>query len=174
MAVVSNTSPVLNLAIIDRLYLIQEQFGEVYIPQAVIQELRVNENLPGCQRLREAMDAGWLRVEEVSDSTTIQVLQRDLDRGEAEAIALALEFKAKWVLLDEREARKVAKNLGLRVTGVLGIMLRASRQGRFPSLRSEIEMLRDKAGFHIADQLLYELLEASRKVTGKTKSTERS
>lgn len=65
MAVVSNTSPVLKLAIIDRLCLIQEQFGEVYIPQAVIQGLRVNENLPGCQCLHEAMDAGWLRPEQV-------------------------------------------------------------------------------------------------------------
>jgi len=113
MPVVSNTSPVLNVAIIGRLSLLRERFGEIWIPAAVLEELRVEEDLPGSQAVREAMEAEWLRVEEAKDQALAQVLQRDLDRGEAEAIALAVQVKAEWTLLDEREARRVAKSLGL-------------------------------------------------------------
>ena len=116
MPAVSNTSPVLNLAIVGRLSLLRKQFREIMIPPAVLEELRVGEDLPGSQNVREAIDGGWLRVKEMKDRPLVQVLERDLDRGEAEAIALALKVKAEWVLLDEREARKIAKDLGLKVT----------------------------------------------------------
>jgi len=59
MSVVSNTSPILNLAIVGRLSLLREQFGEIWIPAAVLEELRVGEDLPGSHAVREAMKAGW-------------------------------------------------------------------------------------------------------------------
>ena len=135
MPAVSNTSPVLNLAIIGQLSLLRQQFGEIWIPPAVLEELRVGEDLPGSQSVREAIESGWLRVEEVRDQPLVQVLQRDLDKGEAEAIALALQVQAEWTLLDEREGRRVAKSLRMKVTGVLGILLRAWREGELPSLQ---------------------------------------
>lgn len=161
MPVVSNTSPVLNLAIIGWLSLLREQFGEIWIPTVVLEELRVEEDLPGSQAVREAIEAGWLRVEEVKDQALAQVLQRDLDRGEAEAIVLAVRVKAERTLLDEREARRVAKSLGLKVTGVLGILLRARREGKLSSLREAMEGLRAKAGFRIGADLFAELLRES-------------
>ena len=91
----------------------------------------------------------------------MQVLERDLDRGEAEAIALALKVKAEWVLLDEREARKIAKDLGLKLTGILGILLRAWREGDLPSLQGEMEALRERAGFRIGPELFAELVKQS-------------
>lgn len=126
MPVVSNTSPVLNPAIVGRLALLHEQFGEVWIPAAVMEELRVTEDLPGSQAVREAVQAGWLVVENVADQALARVLQRDLDKGEAEAIALAVQAKAECVLLDEREGRKAAKSLGLRVTGTRGFASRSA------------------------------------------------
>lgn len=161
MPVVSNTSPLLNLAIIGWLSLLHEQFGEIWIPPAVLEELRIGEDLPGSQAVREAIKAGWLRVEEVKDQPFVQVLQRELDRGEAEAIALAIQLKAERTLLDEREARRVAKSLGLQVTGVLGILLRAWRKGKLPSLQEAMEELREKAGFRIGADLFAELLKES-------------
>ena len=92
---------------------------------------------------------------------TIPILKRELDAGEAEAIALALETRTQCVLLDESEARRVAKDLGLKVTGVLGILLRACRQKRIPSLRTEMERLRENAGFYISDHLFEDLLKQS-------------
>ena len=80
MPVVSNTSPLLNLAIVDHLSLMYEQFGEILIPQAVFEELQVEEGLPGSQTIREAIEKGWLRVKEVMDQHYVKVLQTDLRR----------------------------------------------------------------------------------------------
>jgi len=157
MPVVSNTSPVLNLAIVGQHSLLHEQFGEIWIPTAVLEELRVEEELPGSHAVREALEAGWLRVEEAKDQTLVQVLQRDLDRGEAEAIVLALQVKASRVLLDEREGRRIAKSLGLKVTGVLGILLRAQRAGKLTSLRKAIDELQERAGSRIGTALYTDL-----------------
>jgi hypothetical protein len=163
MLVVSNTSPILNLALINRLSLIQEQLNKIIIPKGVLEELRVEENLPGSKKIIDAMDAKWLQVEEVQDSVMLRILKRELDAGEAETIALDLENNAKLVLLDESEARRIAKDLGLRVTGVLGILVRACRQERIPSLRAEMEYLREKAGFYISDQLFEDLLKQNQR-----------
>lgn len=161
MPVVSNTSPVLNLAIIGQLPLLHEQFGEVWISPGVLDELRVEEGLPGSQVVREAIKAGWLHAKDVEDQVLVSVLQRDLDRGEAETIALAVQVKADWTLLDEREGRRVAKSLGLKVVGVLGILLRARREGKLPSLRSAMEELQREAGFRIGADLFARLLRES-------------
>jgi predicted nucleic acid-binding protein len=104
----------------------------------------------------------------------LRILKRELDSGEAEAITLALETRAKWVLLDESEARRIAKDLGLKVTGVLGILLRACRQKRIPSLRTEIERLREKAGFFIADHLIEDLLKQSQSFKDQASSKNQS
>ncbi len=164
MPVVSNTSPVLNLALIGQLSLLHELFGEIWIPPGVLSELRIEEDLPGSKVIKEAMEEGWLQPKDVDDLALVKALQRDLDRGEAEAIALAVQVKVEWALLDEREGRRVAKSLGLKVTGVLGILLRARREGILPSLRQAMEELREKAGFWIGADLFIELLEHSGEV----------
>ena len=77
MPVVSNTSPILNLAIIGRLDLLREQLGKISIPPAVFSELRSGEDLPGSQDTREAIQSGWLEVREAKDALLVQLLQRD-------------------------------------------------------------------------------------------------
>lgn len=161
MPVVSNTSPLLSLAIIGRLSLLREQFSEVLIPPKVLEELRVEEALPGSDALREAMHIGWLRVKEVDDRPFVHLLRRDLDHGEAEAIALAKQLSANWTLLDEREARRIAKSLGLRVTGALGVLLTGHREGKLPSLLQAMQDLQEQVGFHIGAELFTEVLKES-------------
>jgi predicted nucleic acid-binding protein len=161
MPVVSNTSPLLSLAIIGRLSLLRDQFTEVLIPPNVLEELRVEEALPGSEALREAMHIGWLRVKQVDDRPFVQLLQRDLDQGEAEAIALAKQLSAEWILLDEREARRIAKSLELRVTGVLGVLLTGHREGKLPSLLRAMQELQEQVGFHISAELFAEVLKES-------------
>jgi predicted nucleic acid-binding protein len=107
------------------------------------------------------MEEGWLCVKEPGNRQLVHALQRDLDKGEAEAIALALQVGAEWTLLDEREGRRTAKSLGLKVTGILGILLRAWREGELPSLQRVMQDLREKAGFHIGAELFAELLRES-------------
>ncbi|MBF2051555.1 MAG: DUF3368 domain-containing protein [Elainella sp. C42_A2020_010] len=158
MPVVSNTSPILNLAIVDQLELLHRQFGEIVIPSAVLEELKVDEERPGSQAIREAFSSGWIQTQEASNKPLVQLLKQTLDRGEAEAIALGIEINADWTLLDEREGRKVAKSLGLKVVGILGILLRAKQVGELESLQPVLDELINKAGFRIAPELLSQIL----------------
>jgi hypothetical protein len=73
--------------------------------------------------------------------------------GEAEAIALALEMKADWLLIDEREGRAMARQLGMRVTGVLAVLLRGKKMGHLEAIKPEIDALRAKAHFFVAPDL---------------------
>ncbi len=79
MPVVSNTSPVLNLAIIDRLELLRRQFTDVLIPSAVLAELMADSELPGADTIRQALQAGWLRVAELRDARVAQTLALELE-----------------------------------------------------------------------------------------------
>jgi uncharacterized protein len=158
MPAVSDTSPLLNLAIIGRLALLKEQFETIFIPPGVGEELRIESDLPGSRVIGEAIEAGWIQIERVRDMAFVKLLRRELDKGEGEAIALALQKKVEWALLDEKEGRRAAKMLGLRVTGVLGILLRARREGKLADLEKALEDLREKAGFHIHADLIDDVL----------------
>ena len=134
----------------------------VCIPEAVQAELKLDEDLPGSLTIRQAIEEGWLQVRPVQNAAFAQVLARELDRGEAEAIVLAIESGVDRILLDEREARRVAKELHLPVTGVLGILLSAQKTEKRPfSLAVIIDALQEKAGFRLADSLIQMILRES-------------
>lgn len=86
-------------------------------------------------------------------------LKQTLDGGKAEAISLALELQAEWMLLDERDGRKKAKALGVQVTGVLGILLRAKEPGELSSLQPVIQELTASTGFRITPELLAKVVQ---------------
>ncbi|MFN0172462.1 MAG: DUF3368 domain-containing protein [Bryobacteraceae bacterium] len=126
MKVVSNTSPLNYLAVIDFVDLLPRLFSRVIIPLAVRQELEA----PGApeQALRLVQNKPeWLEV--VSSPPIANARLWDLDPGEREAIAVALEIKADLVLLDEARGRGIGGKLGLRITGTLGLLDRALRDG---------------------------------------------
>ena len=150
MPTVSNTSPISNLAWIGRLDLLLDQFHEVWIPKAVESEL---QNVPEPTVLTSIDDAkrkGWLKSRVASDAALVSLLTVELHPGEAEAIALALEMKADWLLIDERD---MARQLGLRVTGVLGVLLCGKKMGHLEVIKPELDALRAKAHFFIAPDL---------------------
>lgn len=153
MPVVSNTSPLLNLSIIGHLDLVRAQFDRVLIPPAVLDELHVDASRPGAETLKTAVEQGWIAVQDVTDAALIRTLRRDLDQGEAEAIALAVEVGASLILLDEQEGRKRARTLELPITGAIGILLQAHREDNLSSLRNALDALEDEAGFWIAPSL---------------------
>ncbi|NTU65808.1 MAG: DUF3368 domain-containing protein [Chloroflexi bacterium] len=157
MPVVSNTSPILNLAIIGRLDLLRQQFSEVLIPPMVRQELKVDAELPGVEPIRLALQNDWLRVVELGNTDIARALRRDLDNGEAEAIALALQLRLTTVLIDEHDGRAAAKVMGLVPVGVLGVLLRAKRTGNLDSVVTAMRALQDQAGFFINPDLFASL-----------------
>jgi uncharacterized protein len=161
MLIVSNTSPILNLAIIGQLELIRQQFTQISIPPGVAAELKIDEDRPGSEIIRHAIAAEWIQIQPVGQSTgIIRLLRQTLDQGESEAIALAIEIGADLLLLDERDARKAAKSLGLEVTGVLGILLKAKQTGSLVKLEPVLKDLEQIAGFRISLNLLSQLLAA--------------
>lgn len=158
MPAVSNTSPLLNLAIVDHLNLLQQQFAEILIPSGVLLELKLETNYPGVKSIQKAIDARWVRVVQLKNSHLVQVLMLELDQGEASAIALTLELGLKQVLMDEREGRAKAKALGLQPVGILGILLRAKLEGQISSVETIMQSLQSEAGFFIADSLFKAIL----------------
>lgn len=157
MPVVSNTSPLSNLAIINRLDLVREQLGAITIPLAVQTELGRLPDATARARLRSAVQDGWLHAAPISGVVPVELTAR-LDTGEAEALVLALELKASMVLLDESAARNEARRLGLAHTGALGLLRQARKAGRIDSLQAEILRLRREARFFVSPALEKALL----------------
>jgi hypothetical protein len=161
MVAVSDTSVVSNLAFIGRLRLLASQFEMVWTPEAVRAELDRIPSVEAKDRIAEAVEAGWLRSRKVLNPRLAAALANDLDTGEAEAIALATEIPADVLLIDEKEGRGFARQAGLRVRGVLGILLRAKTKGELASVKAEIRALRDRAGFFVAPASEVEVLRSA-------------
>lgn len=124
--VVSNTTPIIALSVIGRLNLLRELYAEVMIPPAVFSEILAGgTSRTGVAELRRA---GWIQTKSLQDPRRADLLV-NLDRGEAEAIALAMEIDADLLLIDERLARRHALGLGLTITGSLGVLLKAKERG---------------------------------------------
>jgi predicted nucleic acid-binding protein len=104
------------------------------------------------------MHSGWLKTRRASDANLVSLLMVELHPGESEAIALALELKADRLLIDERDGRNMARQLGLPLTGALGVLLRAKRDGQVKTLKPEIAALKTKARFFISPTLEASLL----------------
>ena len=148
MRAVSDTSPLSNLAAIGRLPLLQSQFSEIWIA-AVRQELDAHLDAAVLRAIQAALRENWIRCASPAASPLLNVLSMHLHRGEAEAIALAADLKVDVIIIDEQEGRELAAHAGLYVTGLLGILLRAKRNGNIPGLEPEIQALRAKARFFI-------------------------
>lgn len=127
MIIVSNTTPLSELAKIDRLDLLQTLFTKILIPPAVYTELTTG-NHPATTAIPAAT---WIETRVVNQAERIeQLLQTPgLDRGECAAIALAEELNADRLLMDERAGRRLAQQLGLPVIGTIGILLLAKQLG---------------------------------------------
>lgn len=150
MIVVSDASPIISLAAIDRLHLLEDLYGPAFIPEAVFRELTAKSTLPGSA---EVSNPERFIVEKVEDRNLVTVLKLELDLGEAEAIALALEKKAALLLIDERRGRKVAAELGIDVLGTIGILVEAKMSGKIPTLKGQLDALISKSGFRISGAL---------------------
>ncbi|HXM44262.1 MAG TPA: hypothetical protein VN924_23705 [Bryobacteraceae bacterium] len=127
MIVVSDTSPILNLARIGRLDLLQLLYRQVLIPDAVFEELTDSKrDLPPAIDLASMQ---WLIVLAATNQSRIGELLENLDAGEAEAIVLAIELQADLLLVDERRGRRAAAAAGLTIMGLIGVVARAKRAG---------------------------------------------
>ncbi len=110
--VISDTSTLIHLAAIGRLTLLKDLYQQIMLPSAVWKEaVEEGKGKSGTAEIEMARQLGWVEVASPGNLPLVSLLQRDLDEGESEAIALAIERQADLILLDETDARQVAAAL---------------------------------------------------------------
>ncbi|MDK3157420.1 DUF3368 domain-containing protein [Kamptonema cortianum] len=158
MIVVSDTSAITNLAAIDHLNLLPLLYRQVLIPEAVYRELvDIDPPVPGSI---EVQTATWLEVKLIANREIVERLQSEvrLDPGESEAIALALEIGADLLLIDERRGRVEADRLGIKITGLLGILVEAKRKNLIVAVKPLMDALIAASEFRVSSALYNQIL----------------
>jgi predicted nucleic acid-binding protein len=140
--VVSNSSPLIALERLTMGELLAKLFSKVHIPRAVREEAFKDIILPT-----------WLEEHSLSQPLSAEILRWRLGSGEREAIALTLELQADLLLMDELPGRRAALSLGLKVTGTLGVLLRAKQDNLIPTVKPFIEQLAT-LGFYVDEDLI--------------------
>lgn len=154
MIAVADASPLCYLILIGQIDLLPKLFLHVAVPLAVIDEL-LHEDAPEAVRTWASNLPAWIGVQENSLSATAGL--EKLQGGEQASILLAESIKADIILLDEKAARRVAANRGLRVTGLLGVLGEAATRG-LVELAPAIDRLRT-TNFRSSPALLKATLE---------------
>ncbi len=159
MIVVSDTTPLISLLKIDRLDLLEKLFGSVLIPEGVFHEL--TENPAYSDEAEQIRSCAFIEIKSV-DRNSVSLFQKrtGLDLGESEAIILTDELNADLTLLDEQQARAVAKNIGLTIMGTVGILGTALNRGYLTpnDIRQYITVFRENQR-HIDEALFRKLLD---------------
>ncbi len=159
MIVVSNTSPIINLAAVGQLDLLRKLYGNVLIPESVRDEIVVaGKGQPGSHEVEKS---NWIKSTRVQATPIVASLELELDKGEAEAIALSIELKADLFLLDEHKGRLVASRLGVRCVGLMGALMEAKQRGLISSVKPIVDDLIEKAGFWISHDLYKHVLHSA-------------
>jgi predicted nucleic acid-binding protein len=134
--ILTNTSPLIALDNIGRLDVLAALYGVVHCTEEVAAEFGLQ--VPT-----------WLRVDRVQDRTRVAIMNNLVDSGEASLLALALEMPDSILILDDRKARRLATNLHLSLTGLLGVLIRAQQRGIIDSLANELASLK-AVGFRVS------------------------
>ncbi|MBX9254310.1 DUF3368 domain-containing protein [Desmonostoc muscorum CCALA 125] len=140
---VTNSTCLIGLERIGRLDILPQVFFPVTIPLAVQTEV--------------GLSAEWLRVQAVKNLAVVATLKTQIDAGEAEAIALAMELEDIFIILDDRNARRIAQQLSLKVIGTVGMLLRAKQKNVIAEIKPLLTAL-EAADFRIAEPLVHNAL----------------
>lgn len=152
--IVSNTTPIISLLKIDRLDLLKQLYTQIHIPVAVYAEIEAGKT-KGFYKDLSKID--WIKIIEIQNKQAVKYFL-DLDSGEAEAIVLATELNADLILLDEKLGRFHAKHADLKVTGTIGILLKAKTEGLIDNLKPLLNELTE-TGVWINEKLIEEILD---------------
>ncbi len=152
---VCNSSPLIHLARVGKLEILRDIFDTVLIPEAVYRECVIEGK--DKDDARKIKNATWLQVTKIKNIELKKAFNTILDEGESEAIALALQEVADFILLDDYEAREFARIYGLKITGTIGVLLKAKHNGKISNLVQVLERLKE-TGFWLSENLYSEIL----------------
>ena len=144
---VTDSACLIGLERIGRLDILSQSFNTVFIPSAVEKEL--------------GRSVDWLIVRPVQNKDTVTTLKTQIDEGEAEVIALAMELKDVYVVLDDKKARRIAQEIGLEVIGTIGVILRAKKKGIIAEIKPVLNKL-EEVDFRISNTLYEQALQLAK------------
>jgi len=147
--IIGDSSALVALSIMDKLDLLESIFGEIYVPQAVYDEVTISYK-PQSVKLKNFLANKIVNVE-------VTISQMGLGDGELEAIALYKDRDAKFLLIDDRRAKSFAKLNDVNVIGSLGVMILAKELGKVETIREDLEKLLDSDIF-ISESLIERVL----------------
>ncbi|MEQ8970251.1 MAG: DUF3368 domain-containing protein [Coleofasciculus sp. C1-SOL-03] len=154
--IISNATPLIAFAKINQLSLLRQIVGNLTIPDAVAQEISdYTQNKTGFIDLEQET---WINIQTITAKEQLALLLPSLDRGEAEVITLALEEKAKLVLIDELTGRKVAESLSLNVSGSVGILIKAKQLGEIKAVKPFLDAML-KQGIYFSQRFIDAVLQ---------------
>ena len=153
LKVVSNTTPIISLLKLSQLDILKKLYSEISIPFAVFQEIEAGKNKVYYQDLSKI---DWINIVNIQDKQALKYFL-DLDDGESEAIILATEKGADLIIIDEKLGRFHAKHADLKVTGTIGILIKAKNQGIISELKPLLYELTEKDVW-ISEKLIGEIL----------------
>ncbi len=142
--IISDTSCIILLYKIGQLGLLQKLFGQVTTTQIIAEEF--GKQLPK-----------WISIQNPNNSNIHLLLSSALDKGEASAISLALEMKGCLLIIDELKGRKLATQLGITITGTLGVLAQARLNNYIPALKPLLEQI-EQTNFRLSEPLVQEVL----------------
>ncbi len=151
MQLISNSSPLIALSTLEKLDILKTLFGNIIIPEAVYDEVFT-------RGFDKVSVPGFLAIEKISDKNLMVSLEMQIGYGESEVIALALESKITRVLIDDKQARKIAENLGLKVMGTLGVLILAKEKQLIKDIKPLVLELIEKINFRIDRNVLNKAL----------------
>jgi predicted nucleic acid-binding protein len=153
LRIVLNTTPIISLLKIGKLDILREIYGKVIVPEAVFFEIEKGKNKPFYQDISQL---DWLDIQKIKNSEVLNLLN-DLDAGEAEVIVLATEIVADLVIIDETLGRRFAKYSDLKVTGTIGVLIKAKEMGIVKAISPLLDEMQQK-GIWINNKLKLKVL----------------
>ena len=157
--IVSNTTPISNFLHLGQMEILKTIFKKLHIPMAVHSEIEAY--FSGDDQWQRCLDEEFIIRTEVQTSAKIKELMIHLHMGEAEALCLCIENNAKLCLLDDRDARIIARLNKIPVSGTLGVLMKAKKMGIIESVKERMDRLRTDHHYWIDDAMYNKVLSLS-------------
>lgn len=144
-AIISDTSCIITLELIDQLTILKKLFGKVFITEIIAKEYSMP--LPA-----------FIEISNPSNVKYQKILESLVDKGEASAIALCMDQEDPLLIIDDYEGRRLARNIGINITGTLGLLIESKKLGYISKLSPVLADIKNKTKFRIKEELIQEAL----------------